>query len=114
MLVKMLRREAGVAGLVQHLHLGLPFRRNPLARNLAEPAVQQTGRAVVLVALQPAPERPLPNTQQFRSFQLPELRCFITAQNIQKLDHPHTLMGFRPAHPAPQKADKLPDRSCAT
>jgi hypothetical protein len=30
--------------------------------------------------------------------QLTELRRFVTVENAQELDHPHTLSGFRPAH----------------
>ena len=110
----MLRREAAVAAPVKRLDLRLPVDRNPLARHFTEPAVQQARLAVILVALAPAPERPLADTQKLRRFQLTELRRLVPAQDIQKLDHSHTLMGFRPAHPKPRKARNLPDRSCAT
>jgi len=44
-----------------------------------------------------------PNSSQPR---LAELRRFVTTQNARKLDHPHTLMGFRPAHPSPPEGTK--------
>ncbi len=79
---------------------------NPLTGSLPEPTVQETGFAVLVVALPPPPERPLPDAQ--------ELHRLVAAKNIPKLDHSHTLMGFRPAHLDPRKARDLPDRSCAT
>jgi len=114
MLMKMLGREAGVPGPVKRFHLGLPVERNPLAGGLAQPPVEKPGIAIVRVPLAPAPERPLADPQKLRCFQLAELRRFVAAQNTQKLDHPHTLSGFRPAHPTPQRGGNLPDRSCAT
>jgi len=112
--VKMLRREAAVPCPVKRLDLGLPVERNPLAGRLPEPAVQKSRFAILVVALPPAPKRPLPDAQELRRLQLTELRRLVTPQNIQKLDHSHTLMGFRPAHREPRKARQLPDRSCAT
>src|SRR5665213_856642 len=103
MLVEMLRREAPIACLVQRLDLGLPVARNPLARHFAKPTVQKTRFALILVALAPPPERPLPDAQKLRCFQLAELRALVTAQHVDKLDHSHTLMGFRPAHSRPSK-----------
>src|ERR1019366_2256616 len=61
----------------------------------------------------PPPKRSLANAQKLRRFHLTELRGLVAAQNIQKLDHSHTLMGIRPAHHEPRKARELPDRSCA-
>ena len=114
-LVEMLGREPGVTRAIQHLHFLAPVRGNPLARRLAQPPIQQARLALVLKALAPAPERPLAHPQQFPSLELAQLRGLVTAQNAHKLDHPHTLMGFRPAHPFPPRRDQtLPDRSCAT
>jgi hypothetical protein len=39
---------------------------------------------------------------------------FVAVQDAADLDHLHTLMGFRPAHPGCPKSPVLPDRSCAT
>jgi hypothetical protein len=39
--------------------------------------------------------------------QLTELHRFVTAQNAQKLDHPHTLSGFRPAHSISPKGQEF-------
>src|SRR5208282_2542839 len=123
MLVEMLGREARVARAIQGLDLVAAIPRNPLARRLAKPTVQQSGLAFALEAQTPATERPLPHTQQLRSLQLAQFRRFVTAQNARKLDHPHTLMGFRPAHPNPPSREKCyrtdralpkPDISCAT
>ena len=113
-LVKMLRREAAVATAIERLDLHLPIGRHTLAGNLAEPPVQQSGLPILLIALTPTPKRPLANPQQLGCLQLTELRRFIPAQNAQELDHPHTLSGFRPLHPRPQRLGPLPDRSCAT
>jgi len=123
MLVKMLGREARIPRLVKRLHLSLAIGRNTLARRLAEPAVQQARLARFLEAVAPAPKRPLPNPQQLRRFHLTELRRLVTAQNVQKPHHPHTLQGFRPAHPKlsielgnyrTDRALPKPDISCAS
>ena len=90
----MLRREPAVTAPVKRLYLRLPVHRNPLARRFTEPPVQQARFAVFLVAIAPAPERPLAHAQKLRRFQLTELRSLVPAQDIQKLDHSHTLMGF--------------------
>ncbi len=54
MLVKMLGREGGVPAAIKRFHLRLPIRRNPLARRLAKPPVQQARFASVLKTLVPA------------------------------------------------------------
>jgi hypothetical protein len=59
MLVKMLGREAAITVAIKPLHLRFPINRNPLARGLVQPPVQQTRLALLLVALAPTPERPL-------------------------------------------------------
>ena len=113
--VEMLGREAAIAGAVKSLHLILPIRRNPLARRLPKPPVQKPRLAFVLEPPPPPPKRPLAHTQKLRRIQLAELQGFVTAQDIQKFNHTHTLKGFRPAHrDPPQRGRKLPDRSCAT
>ena len=50
MLVEVLDREALVALAIKPLHLLCPIHRDPLARRLAEPAVQEPGFALLLVA----------------------------------------------------------------
>jgi len=107
MLVKMLRREAGVARAVKRFHLVRTVNRNPLAGCLAQPPVQQTRLAILFVALTPAPERPFTDTQELRRLQLVELQSLVPAQNIQKLHHSHTLKGFRPAHHVPPKGHEI-------
>ncbi len=102
-LVKMLRREARVTRPVKRFHLRLPVDGDPLAGSPSKPPVENPGIAIVLVPLAPVPERPLTDPQKLRCFRLAELRRYVTAQNVQKLDHPHTLSGFRPAHPNPPK-----------
>ncbi len=113
MLVEMLGPEARVAMPVERLHLVLPFRRNPLARRLAQPPVQESRLPILLVAVPPAPERPIADAKQTRGILLTELRPFPTVKDVQKPRHAHTLKGFRPAHPRPSKRLGLPDRSCA-
>lgn len=114
MLMEMLGREALVAAAVQGFDLRLPVKRNPLARRLAKPAVKKARLAVLLITNRPAPERPLAHPQQLRRLQLTELRRLKAAKHAHELDHPHTLMGFRPAHHSLLKGKDLPDRSCAT
>ena len=55
MLVEMLDRETLVALAVEPLHLVRPVRRDPLARGLAKPAVDEPGLALLLVTARPAP-----------------------------------------------------------
>ena len=121
--VKVLGGEARIPPLVKRLDLGLAIGGNTLARRLAEPPVQKARFAVLLIAPPPAPKRPLPNPQQLRRFHLTELRRLVTAQNVQKPHHPHTLQGFRPAHPKlsielgnyrTDRALPKPDISCAS
>ncbi len=107
MLVEMLGRKAGVAAAVKRLNLGLSRRRNPSARDLAKPPVQQASLSFDLKTIAPAPKRPLANPQQLARFQLTKLRRLVTSQNVQKLNHPHTLKGFRPAHPKPSKGSGI-------
>jgi hypothetical protein len=114
MLVEMLDREALVTLAIKPLHLFGPVNRNPLARGLAEPAVQEPRLTGLVIAARPAPERPLAHPEQLRRLLLIELRRFPAVQNVQKHRHAHPLKGFRPAHPDPPKGLGLPDRSCAT
>lgn len=94
LLVKMLGGEAPIACPVKRLHLRLPIDRYALARHFAEPTVQQSRFPLVLEALTPPAKCPLADPKQLRRFQLIELRSLVTAQHVQKLDHPHTLKGF--------------------
>ena len=66
MLVEVLDREALIALAIKPLHLFCPIHRNPLARRLAEPAVQEPGFALLLVAPRPPPQRPFAHPQQLR------------------------------------------------
>jgi len=60
-LVKMLGREAGIAVAIKRLHLCLPFPRNPLARYLAKPPIQQACFALIRKSIAPTPKRSLAN-----------------------------------------------------
>src|ERR1700733_6819629 len=80
MLVEMLDREALVALAVEPLHFLRPVPRNPPARRLAEPAVDEPGLAFFLVAARPAPERPLRHPKQLGRLRLVQLRRFPTAE----------------------------------
>src|SRR6185437_707868 len=100
-----------------------PVRRDPLARRLAEPAVDKSGLAFLLISPGPAPERPLAHPQKLRRLRLIELRRFPTPEKIQKHRHAHPLKGLRPAHPTPlskgrtyrtDRALPKPDISSAT
>src|SRR5271170_4533431 len=123
MLVEVLDGEALVALAIERLDFLRPVNRNPLARRLAEPAVQETRLALLLVAARPAPERPLAHPQKLRRLFLVQLRRFPAVQNVQKHRHAHPLKGFRPAHPNPSKKGRTyrtdralpkPDISCAS
>jgi hypothetical protein len=107
LLVKVLGGESPIAHPVERLHLALAVHRNPLARRLAEPPIQQSGFSVVLEANSPSSKRPLPDPKQLRSFQLSEFRGFVTTQNILELDHTNPLEGFQPAHPTSPKGQML-------
>src|SRR4029077_16781424 len=50
MLVEMLDRETLIALAIKPLHLLGPVGRDPLARRLAEPAVQEPGLALLLMS----------------------------------------------------------------
>jgi hypothetical protein len=63
MLVEVLDREARVALAIKPLHLLRPVDRNPLARRPAEPPVEESGLALLLVTARPPPERPLAHPQ---------------------------------------------------
>jgi hypothetical protein len=58
-LVEVLDRKTLVALAVKPFHLFRPIARDPFARRLAEPPVDEPGLAFVLVATRPAPECPL-------------------------------------------------------
>jgi hypothetical protein len=74
MLVEMLDRKTLVALAIKPLHLLRPVDRNPLARRLAEPAVQKPGLA--LLTPHAASERPLAHPEQLCRLFLIELRRF--------------------------------------
>src|ERR1700677_3371919 len=103
MLVEVLDRKTLVALAIEPLHLFRPIARNPLARRLAEPPVDEPGLAFVLVATRPTPECPLAHPERLRRLLLIELRRFPAVQKIQKHRHAHPLKGLRPAHPTPPK-----------
>ena len=107
---------------VKPLHLLRPVDRDPLARRLAEPAVQEPGFALILVAARPAPERPFAHPQQLGRLFLIELRKFPTVQKAQKPRHAHSLSAsLRRIQNPPKGPDHRtgralpkPDISCAT
>src|SRR3984885_11538006 len=103
MLVERLDREALVTLAIKPLHLFGPVNRNPLARGLAEPAVDEPGLALLLIAPRPAPERPLAHPEQLRRLLLIELPRFQAVKKSQKPRHAHSLFGFPPTHPNPPK-----------
>src|SRR5277367_6288802 len=70
MLVEVLDREALIALAIEPLHLLGPVDRNPPARRLAEPAVQEPGLALLLVTPRPPAERPLAHSKQLRRLPL--------------------------------------------
>jgi len=81
-LVEVLDRKTLVALAVKPFHLFRPIARDPLARRLAEPPVDEPGLAFVLVAARPAPECPLAHPEQLRRLLLIELRRFPAVQKI--------------------------------
>src|SRR5882672_4241890 len=115
MLVEMLGREPRIALPVKPLDLLGLLLRNPLRRGLAQPAVQQAGFTVLLVAPAPAPQRAFVDSQQLRSLQLAQAAILTAPENVPELHHPHTLQNLRPLHLAlPLESHHEPDRSCAT
>ena len=81
-LVEVLDRKTLVALAVKPFHLFRPIARDPLARRLAEPPVDEPGLAFVLVAARPAPECPLAHPEQLRRLLRIELRRFPAVQKI--------------------------------
>ena len=115
MLVEMPRGEALIARPIQPLDLLAPVHRHPLARRLANPAVQQSALAFFFVAPAPAAEGSFADTQQLGRLHLVQFRRIPAAKYVHELQHTNTLSGFRQAHPPNLLAGKpLPDRSCAT
>ena len=123
MLVEVLDGEALIAFAIEPLHLLRPVGRDPPARRLAEPAVDEAGLAFLLIAACPAPECPLRHPKQLRRLRLVQLRRFPAVEKVQKHGHAHPLKGFRPPHPTPPKrgrtyrtdrAPPKPDISSAT
>ena len=123
MFVEGLDRETRVALAIEPLHFLRPVGGNPLARRLAEPAIDKSGLALLLIAPRPAPERPFAHPKQLGRLLLIELRRLPTVQKVQKPRHAHSLFGFPPAHPTPlekgqtyrtDRALPKPDISCAT
>ena len=82
MLVEMLDREALIALAIKPLHFFRPVDRNPLARRLAEPAVDEAGLAFLFIAARPAPECPFAHPEQLRRLRLVELRQFPAAEKF--------------------------------
>ena len=74
MLVEAPDRETRIALAIEPLHLLGPVRRDPLARRLAEPAIEEAGLALLLVAARPAPKRPDVDAKQLRRLLLVQLR----------------------------------------
>jgi hypothetical protein len=101
MLMEMFDGEALVALAIERLHLFRPVDWNPLARRLAEPPINKTSLALLLVAACPSPERPLADAQKLCCFFLVQLRRFPPVEKLQKHNHAHPLKGFRPPHPNP-------------
>ena len=103
MLVEGLDREALVALAIKPLHFFRPIARDPLARRLAEPAIDEPGLAFLLISARPAPERPLRHPEQLGRLFLVQLRQFPTAQKIQKHRHAHPLRASVRRIPTPPK-----------
>ena len=82
MLVEVLDRKTLVALAVKPFHLFRPIARDPPARRLAEPAVDEAGLALLLVTARPAAERPLAHPEQLCRLFLIELRRFPAVEKI--------------------------------
>jgi hypothetical protein len=103
MLVEMLDRKTLVALAIKPLHFFRPVDRNPPPPRPAEPPVDKPGRAVLVIAVTPASQRPLAHPQQLRRLRPVQLRRFPAVEKVQKHRQAHPLKGLRPAHPAPPK-----------
>lgn len=114
-LMEMLRRKTYKMPPVKLLHALCRLSRHLTARRLPQPTIHKTSLSILLKAMPPSPERPLPHPQKLGSLHAAQLARFVAIQNTPQLHHPHTLKGFCPAHPNSQKGDtRSPDRSCAT
>jgi len=84
MLVEVRGPKARVALPRKRLRLLLAVHRNPLARRLAEPPVQQASLALLIVPVAPASKRPLAHPNQFGCLLLVSSADSQTTQNAQK------------------------------
>jgi len=81
LLPEMIGREVIVAGLEQRQDCHHLVNRRPPGRGSTKPAVIKTLRALSLIAIAPAPEGPLRDTQDLRGLLLAQLTAVATSIN---------------------------------
>jgi hypothetical protein len=115
LLVEMLDGEALVFLLIKLLHPPQLVRRRPLRRRPVYPSIDQPVRAILLVALAPAAQRPLAHPQRRRRFAMTKAAAL---KPLQQLLETHDPDPRQPLHPAPRSKSfgtvPEPDRSRAT
>ena len=114
MLVEMLDRETLVALAIKPLHFLRPVDRNPLARRLAEPAVQKPASPSSHPTPRPAAERPLAHPEQLCRLFLIELRRFPPVKKVQNIAMRTASSASLRRTQTLQKESDLPDTSRAT
>ena len=116
LLVEVLGGEVPVAGVEQLQHPRHLVRRGAPGREAAQAAVVETVGALRLVAIAPAPEGALRDTQNLRRLGLAQATPMGAPVNLLELHQSQSLYLLRPTHrPPPWLGDVLkPDRSSGT
>ena len=84
-LVEVLDRKTLVALAIEPLHFLRPIRRDPPARRLAEPAIDEAGLAFLFITACPAPKCPLAHPKQLGRLFLVQLRRFPAVEKIKNI-----------------------------
>ena len=116
LLVEVLGREVRVARLEQLQHPHHLVHRRAARRDPPKAPVVQTRGTLGLIALPPAPERPLRHAQDLRGLGLAQITPITASVDILELHQSQSLQLLRPAHPDSSRfgGNLKPDRSSVT
>ena len=116
LLVEVLGREVRVARLEQLQHPHHLVHRRAARRDPPKAPVVQTRGTLGLIALPPAPERPLRHAQDLRGLGLAQITPITASVDILELHQSQSLQLLRPAHPISSRfgGNRKPDRSSVT
>ena len=111
LLVEVLDGEALVVLLIQRAHARELVLGRPPGRRLADPAIDQAVRPLVVIALPPAAQRPLAHPQRRGRLAVAQAAAFKPLQQLLEAHDPDPSQSFHPAHPAPALLERLPNRT---